>query len=131
MTQANRTHKQAGFTLIELLIAMTILAIGLLALAGLQGTSIKGNEHANTISQATSLAQEQVELIRNMSYASVTYNPNPQLEANVNGSIYTRTTLVEDDTPLIDLKRVTVTVSWASRGVSRQVQLRTIIANEG
>lgn len=122
---------QNGFTLIELLIAITILAVGLLALAGLQGTSIKGNEHANTISQATALAEDQIEQIRNMNYAAIVFNPNPKVETNVDGSIYTRTTSVEDDTPINDLKRITVTVSWVSRGAARQVELRTIVANEG
>ena len=143
MTRINKFQTQAGFTLIELLIAVTVLAIGLLALAGLQGSSIKGNEHANTISQATALAEEAVELIRNMPYAQVTYAnldlsgeedvdySNGLIEANIDGSIYTRTTRIEDNTPLNDLKRITVTVSWTSRGVIRQVQLRTIIANEG
>lgn len=123
-----------GFTIIELLVAVTILAIGLLALAGLQVTSIKGNNHANTISQATALAQEQVELIRNMPYTAVVYPPVPPnqlVEADINGTIYTRTTLVENNIPMNDLKRVTVTVSWTSRGQNRQVQLRTIVANEG
>lgn len=122
---------QNGFTLIELLIAITILAVGLLALAGLQGSSIKGNEHANTISQATALAEDQIEQIRNMNYAAIVFSPNPKVETNVDDSIYTRTTSVEDDTPMDDLKRITVTVSWISRGTPRQVELRTIVANEG
>ncbi|MDY0212980.1 MAG: type IV pilus modification protein PilV [Desulfuromonadaceae bacterium] len=122
---------QNGFTLIELLVAVTILAVGLLALAGLQVSSIKGNEHANTISQATALAEEQIEQIRNMKYTEIVYNPNPKVEAKVHDSIYTRSTLVEDDTPMDDLKRITVTVNWVSRSIARKVELRTIVANEG
>ena len=118
-----------GFTLIELLIAITILAIGLLAVAGLRVAAIKGNAHGNTISQATSLAEDRIEAIRNMDYANI-YAPNPHTEANLDGTIYTRETVVEDDTPLPDLKRVTVTVRWNSHG-PHQVVLRTIVANGG
>ena len=124
-------NSDSGVTLIEILIAVTILAIGLLGVAGLQVTAIKGNSHGNTISQATAIAEEQVETIRNMDYSEVTFDPNPLIENNIDGTIYTRTTEVEDNTPLTDLKRVTVTVSWSAGNKSRQVQLRTIVANEG
>jgi type IV pilus assembly protein PilV len=39
-------NKNAGFTLIEVLIAMLVLAVGLLGLAGLQATSLKNNQSA-------------------------------------------------------------------------------------
>ena len=125
-----------GFSLIELLIAVTILAFGLLAVAGLQATAIKGNSHGNTISQATSLAEDRIEEIRNMDYADIynpnppTTDPNPYIESNVNGTIYRRETFVEVDTPVAGLKRVTITVRWVSKG-PHQVILRTIVANGG
>mgnify|MGYP001618431589 FL=1 len=50
-----------GFSLVELLIAITLLAIGLLAVAGMQSTAISSNAWANRLSTATSLAQEVME----------------------------------------------------------------------
>jgi len=119
-----------GFSLVEVLVAMTILAIGLLALAGLQVTAIRGNLHGGTISQATALAEEQVELIRDMDYADVlAIDPSPESPIN---NIYIRSTSVDDlPTPISDLKRVTVTVSWTLGNQTHQVQLRTIVSNEG
>ena len=93
-----RTLNNKGFSLIELLIAVTVLAVGLLAVAGLQGTAIQGNSHGNTISQATTIAQDRIEEIRDMDYAAIVFNPNPNVETNVDGTIYTRETLVEVDT---------------------------------
>lgn len=52
---------ERGFSLVELLIAITILAIGLLAVAGMQSTAISSNAWANRLSTATSLAQEVME----------------------------------------------------------------------
>ncbi|MCK9636039.1 type IV pilus modification protein PilV [Methylobacter sp. Wu8] len=47
-----------GFTLIEVLIAMLVLAVGLLGLAGLQATSLKNSQSAYNRSQATQLAYD-------------------------------------------------------------------------
>lgn len=118
--------------MLELLIAVTILAVGLLAMAGLQATSIKGNSHGRTISEATALAEDRIEEIRNTVYSAISYTPNPFIETDLgDGRIYTRETLVEPDIPMADLKKITVTVRWQADNVSRQVVLRTIVANGG
>ena len=57
-------NKNAGFTLIEVLIAMVVLAIGLLGLAGLQVTSLKNNQSAYNRSQATQLAYDLADRMR-------------------------------------------------------------------
>ena len=49
-------RSQKGVTLIELLIAITILAIGLLAISGMQITAIQANSFAQTLTVANSLA---------------------------------------------------------------------------
>lgn len=48
---------KAGFTLIEVLIAITIFAIGLLALAGMQVTGIRTNATASEITARAALAE--------------------------------------------------------------------------
>ncbi|MGZ8239918.1 MAG: type IV pilus modification protein PilV [Methylobacter sp.] len=53
-----------GFTLIEVLIAMIILAVGLLGLAGLQATSLRNNQSAYNRSQATQLAYDIADRMR-------------------------------------------------------------------
>lgn len=52
----NTVSKLAGFTLIEVLVSIGILAIGLLGLASLQGTSMKLGNSALLRSQAINLA---------------------------------------------------------------------------
>ena len=77
-----------GFSLIEMLIAVTILAVGLLAVAGLQVTAIQGNSQGSSISQATTLAEDRIEAIRNMDYAAISFASNPAIETNVDGTRY-------------------------------------------
>lgn len=57
-------NKNAGFTLIEVLIAMLVLAVGLLGLAGLQATGLKNNQSAYNRSQATQLAYDLADRMR-------------------------------------------------------------------
>ena len=56
--------KNTGFTLIEVLIAMVILAIGLLGLAGLQATSLRNTQSAYFRSEATQLAYGMADRMR-------------------------------------------------------------------
>lgn len=55
--------REGGFTLIEVLVALTIFAIGLLALAGMQVTGIKGNSRAQSVTAKVALADGVVEEI--------------------------------------------------------------------
>lgn len=116
-----------GFSLIELMVSMVILAIGLLGLASLQGAAINGNQHGNTISLATVLAQDTIESVRNTAFDDITTTNFP---ASATIDNFTRSILIEDDTPLNELKRITVTVSWRKLN-PHKVVLRTIISDEG
>lgn len=55
---------QAGFSLLEVLIAVLVLSIGLLGMAGLQLNSLKFNQTATTRSQATVLAYDIADRMR-------------------------------------------------------------------
>lgn len=60
----NLPQRQYGATLIEVLIAVVVLSIGLLGLAGLQATSVKSNHSAYQRSQATLLAYDLADRMR-------------------------------------------------------------------
>jgi len=55
---------QRGFTLVEILVAVLVLAIGLVGLAGLQATTMRFNHSAYMRSQATNLAYDIADRMR-------------------------------------------------------------------
>lgn len=55
---------QGGFTLIEIMVAVIVLSIGLLGLAGLQVTSLRNDQSAFMRSQATILAYDIADRMR-------------------------------------------------------------------
>jgi type IV pilus assembly protein PilV len=72
-----------GFTLLELLIAISLLAIGLLAAATMQGVAMNANAYANRISVATMVGQlvaedlsslKKTDPLLNTPAANVSYN---------------------------------------------------------
>ena len=56
--------RQNGFTLLEVLVAMVIVSIGLVGLAGLMMTSAKNNQSAYYRSQASWMAYDIIDRIR-------------------------------------------------------------------
>ena len=59
-----------GFTLIEVLIGLVILAFGLLAIAGMQVTSVRGNFFSNYLTLASYAGQDRLEFLDNLPYSS-------------------------------------------------------------
>ena len=61
---ANKLMNQKGFTLVEVLVALVILSIGLLGVAGMQISGMKGNHNAFLRSQAQQYAYEMLDMMR-------------------------------------------------------------------
>lgn len=68
--------RQRGFTLLEVLIAVMLLAVGLLGLAGLQAVSLRNNHSAYLRSQATMLAYDMIDRMRSNRSAAQAANYN-------------------------------------------------------
>ena len=80
--------RQSGFTLLEVLVAILVLSIGLLGLAGLMASSIRNNHSAYQRTQATWLAYDMIDRMRvNRANAiSSTNNYNIAIGAATSGS---------------------------------------------
>ncbi len=109
---------QKGFTLLELLIALVILAIGLLGLAGLHVAAIKGNVSGFKLSTASAVAQERIEDLKAMDATAAALSAGIHADGNVavQGIVYTRTYTIQDNTPVPGTSTITFTISWTEPG---------------
>ena len=57
-------RKESGFSLLEVLVAIVVFAVGLLAIASLQGSLMQSGSDAKARTVASSLAEEQIEQLR-------------------------------------------------------------------
>jgi len=99
-----------GFTLIEVLVGLIILAIGLLAIAGMQITSVRGNFFSSNITQASILAQNRLEELRNLEPTHADLSLGTHDEGVVQG-IFSRQYTV-DLVPGTTMLSIVVTVRW-------------------
>ena len=115
---------QKGFSLLEVLIGLIVLAVGLLAAAGMQIVSVRGNDFGATLTRATVLCQDKLEELKNIRYSDPTLaGGQPPQQITESGTDYT---VRYDVTPLGNtLKRVEATVEWSDRGEHR-ITLSTI-----
>ena len=114
-----------GFTLIEVLVGLVLLAIGLLAIAGMQITSVRGNFFSHYLTQASYAGQDRLEFLDNLPYASneLTAGNHNDATATIAGVVFNRSYTVVDD--VNGYKVITYTVSW-NDGVNRNIVLSTI-----
>jgi prepilin-type N-terminal cleavage/methylation domain-containing protein len=131
-TQSNKLMMQMnikGFTLIEVLIVMAIFSIGILAVAAMQVTSTTGNASARRITEATALAETQIENLMQLSYDHADLDPanNPHPGPPGPYSMYWDVTEVDlDANGTNDSKIVDVIVSW-NYGTERSISIQYII----
>jgi len=117
-----------GFTVAEILIAAAVLSLAILAIAGMFPTAYQNVTYGGRITQATNLAVQKMEELKNSSYGSLIVSPTPYNDPNNPiGGIFSRSWKIEDSGLPAGLKRITVTVSWSTAFGPKNVQLMTLI----
>jgi len=115
-----------GFTLTEVLIGLIILSIGVLAITTVHITSIRSGYSSNNTAQATILAQDKLEYLKNLPYTDSDLSSGQHNEGILSGTIFSRQyTIVEDAGN--SLKTITVIIDWADHG-NHSISFSTIRA---
>jgi len=112
-SQMGTLKKENGYTLIEVLIALTIFAVGLLAVAGMQTAAVRMNSTAGKLTNLSTWGMDKIEELSTLPYS------DPILDSAVNPhqeqlGDYTISWTVIDNNPITNTKNITVTV--AGRG---------------
>jgi prepilin-type N-terminal cleavage/methylation domain-containing protein len=110
--------KPTGFTLIEVVIALVILAVSLLGMAGLMATTTRNTSDGGRVTEAVTLIQGKLEELKATSPAKIANNglnvivPDPVSNV-IRGTTYTRSWRVVPD--VNNTYRITVTVNWTDK----------------
>ncbi len=119
-----------GFTLLEILLALVLFTIGVISVLWLFSSVLVGSSDAENTTIAINLAQRRMEEIRNLAFSdivaeaktTVTGFPNFQREVEIDDPAGTPS--------IADLKEVTVTVYWTSKGGEVSESLVTYISRD-
>jgi len=141
MTRSTTCNKpmSRGFTLIEVMISATILAVGLLALAGMQVSAIRGGKQGRHTTEAAAIARSQLEQFDRMAWGSLTATGWTAAAAVTNSGNTVQSTagnLVEEayniqwritDVVAGETKNIDVQVTWTdnSNGQAKTLVLST------
>jgi len=137
-----KNKKEKGFTLIEVLIAISILTVGILAMASMQISSIRGNYFSSNLTGGTNWAQDKVEYLISLDYD---HNDLKDTDGDGNGGlddttsatsdyppethdIYTLYWNVAPDWPVNNTKTIRVIVTWVDKA-TKSVSLDYIKAD--
>ena len=121
---------EAGFTLLEVIVSVSILTVGLLAVASMQTAAIQGNDTAYRVTEGATWAQNRLEYLMALLYddplltidTDAKTDPTPPAPDG-----YTITYMVEDG-PVTNTKLIRVIASRQDRGTTETRRL-TFIKN--
>jgi len=123
-----KTHERYGletdgYTLIEILIAISIFAIGMLAIASMQIGATQGTSTARSNTELTAYATDQIERLTSLKYNDLAAggHNNPSVDR------FSATWVIEDDEVFTGTKTVTLTATEALRGRTRDLTFQIVI----
>ena len=126
----NYLTKSHGFTMIEILIALVILSVALLGLAGLMVQTTKNTSFGGLMTEAATLAQDKLEELRATSWNNLgSFSGGPEILQGSNKT-YNRSWAVEPNppSPADTMRTLSVTVTWDDR-THRTVTLRSVLSH--
>ena len=135
-------NNEKGFSLIEILIAITIFAIGILAVGKMQIKAIQGNSFANDLTEATTLAQNRMEELIGFSYTDpllddTNGNGNAGIDSanattadhNAVDGRYNIFWNIAPDHYISNTKGIKIIITWTDKGAPKEVSITSMKAD--
>ena len=144
--------RKRAFSLIEVLLAIFLVALSALLVGATMPVASVSRAKANFQDKAMGMAQKQLEAIRGLGYSNASptqlfsyglIDSTSAIAANTYSFTNSDSTSLDNPSRILpsgsgkvmieqvdlDLRRVTVTVSWSDRGTVKSYVLGTLIAN--
>jgi prepilin-type N-terminal cleavage/methylation domain-containing protein len=129
MAQAKHNPRQQdtsrGFSLIEVMIALTFLAVGLLAVAQMIPFGLAGVTQARVRTNAVQAAQERLDTLKAADFDGASLTAGAYSEAD---GKYTLDWTIADNTPIPKVKRIDLVASWPNASGTQSVTLTTYVS---
>jgi type IV pilus assembly protein PilV len=143
-------RQEKGFTLLEVVVATTILSVGLLAVASMQISSIRGNASAGDVTEAAILLGDEIEKLMRLSWDDpllqdtdgdgtaglddIGFDNDSGTQSDsdrppVTQGKYTVHCNVAENIIINDTKTIHIIVTWADHGIQKRFIARRIIPN--
>lgn len=124
-----RVRGDEGFSAVELMIAITMLGVLMMGFMSVFPMGLRTVAKGERMTIATSLAQDEVERLKtlpdndpDLTAGNHTDAANPIL------GVYTRTWTVTDDTPMVGMKSIAMSVAYVENGIPRTIAMSTYFA---
>lgn len=122
-----------GFSLIEVLISMSLLAVGMTAIATTYGMLADSAEHERRVTHALHVGEATIEelLVRyaadnDLTQGTHSGGPSYTAEGVPGGSFFTTSWEVSTGVPIANARQIRVTVTWHERTGTKTLSLVTV-----
>ncbi len=122
-----KSRREGGLSFIDVMLSLVVLTFGVLAMADLQFISSSGNKASQGLTTAASLGEAKLEELKKPCANNIVAEAATPVTA-ADGTTYTRTVTVTNNSPMINTKTVTVTMTWTEGSKTHTIPVSTIIA---
>jgi len=113
-----------GFTLVEVLVATAILSIGLMGAATMVARSTIQDARAYYTTRASLMVEEFLENATRLQYNANNYRSMAGAAWNttIDGVNYNTVCILANNTPMVNCKEMTCTITWNNKGLQASTQ---------
>lgn len=139
-TDLKRKPNDRGFSIIEVMIAISILSIGILALASMQVAAMRGNSFAGGVTEGSTWALDQIEKLMSLPWTDASLQDadldgaggledmDADADFRVTKGRYAIHWNVANNVVTNNTRTVNVIVTWTEHGAQKSVSIQRVVA---